>query len=241
MRINTTERENLMYEIIGRVSAMGAPIIFKGALITKLVLAENNFSALSRGTVDIDANWTGEPPTTARIVGCIKSALQPISSDLGARLIREYGEKKSAGLEVFHKETGNPVVEIDISISKAQTSKLYHHGELMIKGVLPTEILADKITVLSSNRIFRRSKDIVDVYALAHCVEVKTNDIYESHKRNNRELNDFIEFTTRQDDLTYAYEKLRGITNKPPFEASLCINISGTVYIDAQGKQSLVA
>lgn len=218
MRINTTERENLMYEIIGRISAMDAPIIFKGALITKLVLAESNFSAISRGTVDIDANWTDEPPTTNQLVGCIKSALQSISSDLDARLIRGYGEKKSAGIEVFHKATGSPVVEIDISVGKSQASKLYHHGELMIKGVLPTEILADKISVLSSNRIFRRSKDLIDVYALVHCSEVNTNDIYESHKRNNRELGGFVEFSTRQADLAHAYEKLRGITNKPSFE-----------------------
>ena len=74
-RISSNERENLMYEIIGRISAMDAPIIFKGALITKLVLAEHDFSAISRGTVDIDANWMGVPPTADRLVDYIESAL----------------------------------------------------------------------------------------------------------------------------------------------------------------------
>jgi hypothetical protein len=58
MKVNGIEREQLMYEIIGSVSAFDAPIVFKGALITKLVLAEHKFSAMSRMTVDIDANWT---------------------------------------------------------------------------------------------------------------------------------------------------------------------------------------
>ncbi|MDR1421909.1 MAG: hypothetical protein LBI64_03480, partial [Coriobacteriales bacterium] len=46
-------------------------------------------------------------------------------------------------------------------------SRLYHYGEIGIRGVLPTEILADKISVLSGRHIFRRAKDIFDVYALA--------------------------------------------------------------------------
>ena len=67
-------------------------------------------------------------------------------------------------------------------------------------------------------KVFRRAKDIIDVYALTHCVEVKTIDIYESHKRNGRVLGDFAEFRDRVNDLNHAYQKLRGIDNKPGFE-----------------------
>jgi len=36
-----TEQEKLMCEIMGNISQTKAPIVFKGALITKLILAEH--------------------------------------------------------------------------------------------------------------------------------------------------------------------------------------------------------
>ena len=35
------EKEKLMYDILAKITDMEAPIIFKGALITKLILKEN--------------------------------------------------------------------------------------------------------------------------------------------------------------------------------------------------------
>jgi hypothetical protein len=43
-----TEHESLMYQVIGAVSKLGAPIVFKGALILKLILAEGGFTAFQR-------------------------------------------------------------------------------------------------------------------------------------------------------------------------------------------------
>jgi hypothetical protein len=40
-----TQQEQLMYQILGRISETDAPIVFKGALITKLVLAENGYTS----------------------------------------------------------------------------------------------------------------------------------------------------------------------------------------------------
>ena len=38
------------------------PIVFKGGLITKLILNESGLSSVQRTTKDIDANWIGQPP-----------------------------------------------------------------------------------------------------------------------------------------------------------------------------------
>lgn len=217
MRIDGIEHERLMYEILGSVSNCNAPIIFKGALITKLVLDENHFFDISRQTVDIDANWIGEPPTMNQLVNIINHSLADISSNLYARGTREYSDKKSAGLSIVDMHSDKVVVEMDVSINRFQESKTYTYGELTIKGVLPNEILADKISVISGKKIFRRTKDLVDIYALGHCVEIKTSEIYASHQRNGRVLGEFIEFLNRVDDLSHAYQKLRGINNKPDF------------------------
>ena len=127
-------------------------------------------------------------------------------------------KKKSAGIVIVDCITSKPVLEMDISINKIQASKIYSFGELSIKGVLPSEIIADKISVLSNKLIFRRVKDLVDIYALAHCVDVKMAEIYESHKINRRTLGCFTEYLTRRTDLEHAYGKLRGIDNKPDFD-----------------------
>ena len=218
MKIDIAKWEKLMYEIVGNLSISDTPIIFKGALITKLVLEENKFDSFVRPTVDIDANWVGTPPDENEMVSSINKAVSNVSIDLFAELTREYSANKSAGITIFDKNTGDPLVEMDISMNKFQESKLYRKGDLVIRGVLPTEILADKISVLSGSKIFRRAKDLVDIYALAHCVEVKTIEIYASHQRDGRVLGKFSEFQNRINDLSHAYQKLRGINNKPDFQ-----------------------
>ena len=39
-----TQNELFMYDILGRISSTDAPIVFKGGLITKLILAEKQFT-----------------------------------------------------------------------------------------------------------------------------------------------------------------------------------------------------
>ena len=67
--------------------------------------------------------------------------------------------------------------------------------------------------------IFRRAKDIVDVYALAHCVRVCTSEIFAVYSKNpDREVGAFDELYNRRQDVEHSYEKLRGIEKKPPFD-----------------------
>ena len=145
-----TNHEDLMYQIMGRISEADTPIIFKGALITKLVLAENGYIALERNTKDIDANWIGAPPSMDELVDTINHALGELRSQLHAVHFREYGEKKSAGISIIRNGTEDEVVLMDISMKPVFRSKVYYFGTTGIKGVLANQILADKITVISS-------------------------------------------------------------------------------------------
>lgn len=45
-----TEREKFLYSILGNISNTDAPIVFKGALITKLILAEHGYKDINRMT-----------------------------------------------------------------------------------------------------------------------------------------------------------------------------------------------
>lgn len=214
-----TKQEELMYQILGKISSTNAPIIFKGALITKLALAESNYNNLERATGDIDANWVGSPPAMSQLVDTINEALGELKDDLYAVATREYGDKKSAGISIVQKGTNEEVATMDIDMRPLGSgSRDYYFGETKIKGVLVDEILADKISVLSSNKIFRRAKDLVDVYALSQCSQVTTPEIFDICDKKGMEVGMFTAFIERRADLEHAYNKLRGIEGKPPFD-----------------------
>jgi hypothetical protein len=209
-----------MYKLLGALSATDAPLVFKGALITKLALAEKGFTEFERQTKDIDANWIGSPPTMEQLVNKISSALssQDGYSSLEAVATRAYAEKKSAGIAIVNKDSDKELLTIDISIKPVIDSRVYYLGEIGIRGVLPTEILTDKLHVLSTKYVFRRAKDLADTYALAHCTRVTTAELYDILAKKGRAFGEFTEFTTRRDEIEHAYEKLRGVENKPRFE-----------------------
>ena len=214
-----TEKERFLYQIMGRISEADAPIVFKGAMITKLILEEGGFTALERQTRDIDANWIGTPPSMDEMVETINQSFGQMKSQIIAVAFREYGEKMSAGLSIRDKHTDEEIVSMDIDMRPIHGSRLYHYGEIGIRGVFVTEILSDKISVLSTKMIFRRAKDLVDIYALAHCVSVSTSEIFALYKKNpDRALGAFDEFSCRCQDIKHAYGKLRGVENKPPFD-----------------------
>ncbi len=214
-----TEIESLMYRILSKMSKSDAPLVFKGALITKLILTGCGYDALERHTRDIDANWIGTPPSMAELAAVINQALGDMQEEFDAIPIREYGEKMSAGISIREKRTGKEAFAMDIDMRPIADSTIYHFGDAEIKGILVNEILADKITVLSKRIMFRRAKDLVDVYALAHCVRIKTSEIFEIFKLNpSREVGTFDEFLSRRNDVEHAYERLIGIEGKPPFD-----------------------
>jgi len=209
MRINMTDKEKLMYRIITEISKTGTPIIFKGALITRLVLAENGYTAINRQTKDIDANWIDLPPSMESLTETINSSLTVFNGELYAEAVRDYEDKKSAGLAVVETSTGNRILTMDISIKPVHGSKLYQYGDILVRGVLVNEILSDKITVLSKKLLFRRAKDIIDVYALANCVKINANDIFDIFdKTPGRKVDAFDEFYNRKNDVEHGKRQI---------------------------------
>ena len=65
--------------------------------------------------------------------------------------------------------------------------------------------------------MFRREKDLIDVYALTHCVRVMTAEIFEIVNSKHLELGEYTDLLTRHTDVEHAYNKLNGVEGKPPF------------------------
>jgi hypothetical protein len=214
-----TEHETLMYQVLGKISESDAPIVFKGALITKLILAEHGFNAIDRRTIDIDANWVDTPPPMEVLVAAVQKSLGELGELFSVVATRQYGEKKSAGISIVDKGTDEEIIEMDISMKPVTGSRIYHYGEISIRGVLTDEILADKLTVLSKHLLFRRAKDLIDVYALTQCVETQTQKIFDVMRQKSAVLGDYTELLTRRADVEHAYGKLKGVEGKPEFDS----------------------
>ena len=91
------DKEALMYQILGAIYEADAPIVFKSALITKLILAEHGYTTLERQTRDIDANWTDTSPPMSELENTLNRSLESLDEKFHAKAFREYGDKKSAG------------------------------------------------------------------------------------------------------------------------------------------------
>lgn len=213
------EREKLMYGIISNISQADVPIVFKGGLITGLILKENNFTQIERTTKDIDANWIGKPPTMKALASIINESFGKYREHFTAVPERDYNEFQSAGISILENKTGDKIISMDIDIRSITGSRVYNYGETSIKGVLVNEILLDKIIASSSNAVYKwRAKDIIDVYMLSQCVRVSTNDIYNTSVKLDKHFHSFEAFYNKKVELQHAYERLKGIEGKPDFE-----------------------
>ena len=199
-----TAEEKLMYGAMKAIYDSGIPIDFKGSMVLKACLIEAGYNEEIRHTVDIDANWYSDsPPTAEQMTDSLQKALKRAGIDLDVSLYRMYGEGRSAGFELSERET-----------------RIYEISDIRFRGVSVDQMLADKISAVSGDKIFRRVKDIVDLYYLSQVFPLHSADIKQILKDNGRELGAFHGFLHRKTELEHAYDKFRlsGDVNKPPFD-----------------------
>ena len=81
-------------------------------------------------------------------------------------------------------------------------------------------MIADKVSVISTDKVFRRVKDVVDLYYSSKVIPFNKTEIDSMLRKSNRHIGDFDGFLHRPEDLKHAYEKFRfrGDAEKPPFE-----------------------
>lgn len=220
--MNLTAEEKLMYSVMNAIFRSGIPIDFKGAMVLKACLLEAGFQEEIRHTADIDANWYSETaPTGAQLVETLENALRKSDIDLRVELYRMYGEGRSAGIELTEPETGEVLFTIDMDVNRpVQATQIYEIAGLRFRGISPSQMLADKISTVSSVKVFRRIKDVVDLYYLSQVFGLDSNQLRQIMRRSGRELEDFHSFLHGTDDLRHAYEKFRfaGDVHKPAFD-----------------------
>lgn len=220
--MNITAEEKLMYEIMKAIYESGIPVNFKGSMVLKACLMEASYKEDTRHTVDIDANWNSDiPPTAEQMVASLQKAISKSGMDLKVSLYRMYGEGRSAGFEVIDQDTDSVLFTMDIDVNRpAVPTQIYEVGGLRFRGVSPNQMIADKTAVVSSVKVFRRIKDVVDLYYLSGVFDFNRDEIIKTLENSGRELGRFDGFLHRSAELRHSYEKFRfeGDVYKPPFE-----------------------
>lgn len=220
--MNLSAEEKLMYAVMNAIYSSGIPIDFKGAMVLKACLMEAGFPDEIRHTADIDANWYSDsPPSSEQLVELLDSALQKNGISLHVDLYRMYGEGRSAGFELTDPGTGEILFTIDMDVNRpVQPTQIYEVVGLRFRGVSPDQMLADKISAISTDKVFRRVKDIVDLYYLSQVFAFDLDRLQQTLTNSGKVLEDFHGFLHGTVDLRHAYEKFRftGGVNKPPFD-----------------------
>ena len=217
-----TAQEHLMYMVMKAIYESGIPISFKGSMVLKACLIEGGYAEDTRHTVDIDANWNSDDwPSGIQMQESIQKALKSSNINLIVSLYRMYGEGRSAGFELSDPSSGEALFTMDIDVNRPIAhTKIYEIEEIRFRGSSLLQILADKLSVVSSDKVFRRIKDVVDLYYISKIHIFNWKEVLQKLKDSDRSLGSFNGFINRPDDLRHAYDKFRfsGDVCKPSFE-----------------------
>ena len=155
------------------------------------------------------------------MVESLQKALTRNNIDLNVSIYRMYGEGRSAGFELSDNSTGEILFSMDIDVNRPVAStKIYEIEGIRFLGVSPSQMIADKVSVLSTDKVFRRIKDVVDLYYISKVFTFNKADIVQTLKDTGRSMDSFNGFLHRPDDLRHSYDKFRfaGDINKPSFD-----------------------
>lgn len=85
----------------------------------------------------------------------LQEAIRKQGIDLEVGIYRMYGESRSAGFELTDRDTGEVLFSMDIDVNRPiPSTKMYEVEGLRFWGVAPAQMIADKISALSSDKIF---------------------------------------------------------------------------------------
>lgn len=120
---------------------------------------------------------------------------------------REYAEGKSAGFD-FVEDDGEILTFMDLSVKKNKYYQIYEIDGISFYGQTVEKILVDKIYICSTRKIFRRVKDVIDLYILSYSWRGSYHSLLTLSKEADRAFESFEKFTENFSDLEHAYNKI---------------------------------
>ena len=211
--------------------------VLKGGSALMTLLLESNKENLFRKTSDIDLHVD-----SAEIWREFKSNVESIlnSNPYGAIFSVISSRDKSEVSDSITLQAdysgGSDKVKIDMNVGVFSTITMAYLPTLGINSYDCETMLVDKINAVSSQKIFRRIKDLYDICAISQLKNYSSADILKHIEVKRPEF-----FTDGKnmlvpeniDNLEHAYSQYRGISMKPKFELvlNLCINFLEPFYL----------
>lgn len=207
-----------LYNVMEELSKAGVPIVFKGAMVLNLAIRDSNPSKVERATRDIDGDWVGESPTMEKMGKALQSAVKKVDSSLYIQISRVFGERKSAGFIIVN-ENREKIASIDLSVRQNRFCEPYisYVNGVTINGASISKMLSDKIYAISGENVCRRLKDVLDIYIISFITEIDVDELHRIWKETGRDLGNFEAYKSKFAELKEAYDKMKGIKNKPDF------------------------
>ena len=209
--------EIILYNIIEELSKADAPIVFKEALALKNLLYMNNTNIeLNRRTTDIDANWCDEY-NEDKIIEIVDKAVKKVNDSYSIELYRLPGKNVSMGINILDE---NKIIlsKIDMDIKNNPFYIICKINDTNIKYSNINKMMCDKLLSISGSHVFRRIKDLFDIYLIISNYEIKKDDIDNILKYESKKLGDFSILLSDKELIKNGYDKLKNIDNKPDFE-----------------------
>lgn len=115
-------------------------------------------------------------------------------------------------------EKGSTISKLDMDIKDNPFYVICNINDINIMYSSFDKMMADKLHSISGTHIFRRVKDILDIYMIISDNDIKRENVMKILKYENRELGDFSTMLENKNLLKESYDKLQGINNKPKFQ-----------------------
>lgn len=211
--------EKFLYDLMTKLYNSGVPIVFKGAMVLKVVqFAYGNPSGLERETHDLDGDWVNGKPSMSYLTSVLQKVINDLGYPLKVEPYRDYGERKSAGFNFVRLDNNSIFTSMDLSIRSNNCTQLYSYiNGVRFYGQTVDKIIVDKIVVCSNKTVFRRIKDVIDLYILSYCWCGNKKELTNLSKSLGKTLGDFDSFKTRYTDLEHAYSKYNNSATILPF------------------------
>lgn len=155
------------------------------------------------------------------MVGSLQNVIDKSEINLKVDIYRMYDEGRSAGFELAGKDSGEVLFTMDVDVNRpVAPTKIYEVAGITFCGMAPIQMISDKVVTISTDKVFRRIKDVVDLYYLSHVVSFDCDAVYETLKNSGRKLEGFNGFLHCSDELRHSYEKFcfTGEIAKPQFD-----------------------
>lgn len=205
-----------MYDLMTQLTNMGMPIVFKGALVLKAIQhTYGNPQELERETKDIDGDWSGQPVSMGQLTNLMQRAVITAGySEVIVKAVRSYGEGKQAGFRFLHNNRA--IASMDLSMCINHFGVAYQIGKFNFYGQQIEKIIADKLFVVSGSKVFRRIKDVIDLYILQYIWRGTYIEL-QNTIRQNKSIDKFSEFINDTEKLEHAYSKYKNKASRYDF------------------------